>query len=111
MKVVVNRYSVDFHATPREQPPIPGATLEDHPFGLPPFEMRPIWTIDIQSLNDLFALIDREHVSLDLSRSGYWSGPDFQECGERLFGIALIDDHTWEDVDPRDRPIAIRRRD
>jgi hypothetical protein len=110
MKFAVNRYDLNFHVILEDPAPIPDAQLEHHPFGLPPFEIRPIWTVDIADLDQLLGLIERLGTSLDVSRSGFWSGFDLANPGERLFGISLIDDPTYE-IDPRDRPIPIPRHE
>lgn len=91
MKIVVNHYSIEFHAVITDPAPIPGAKVERLLYGLPPFEVRPIWTADIDDLARLTEIIDRQDVLLDLCKSPYWSGQDFNNPGERLFGISLID--------------------
>lgn len=109
MKFAVNRYKIGYHAVITDPAPIVGARVEHLLYGLPPFEVRPIWTADIDDLAQLLGIVDRLGVSLDLSRSAYWTGRDFHNPGERLFGISLIDDPSYE-VDPRDRPIRIAKR-
>ena len=109
MKFAVNRHQIGFHAVITDPAPIPGARVEHLLYGLPPFEVRPIWTTDIDDLGQLMDLADRFGVSLDLSKSPYWSGSDFHDPGERLFGISLVDDPSYE-IDPRDRPVMIVKR-
>jgi hypothetical protein len=109
MKFAVNRYNIIFHAVITDPPPIAGAQIEQLLFGLPPFEVRPIWTIDIRDLAQLTELIESLGVSMDVSKSAYWTGSDFRDPGQRLFGISLIDDPSYK-IDPRDRPIKIIKR-
>jgi hypothetical protein len=106
MKFALNRYNIDFHAVITDPPPIAGAQIEELMFGLPPFEVRPIWTVDIRDLAQITELIESLGVSMEVSKSGYWTGPDVRDPGERLFGISLIDDPNYQ-IYPRDHPIRI----
>jgi hypothetical protein len=106
MKFALNRYNIDFHAVITDPPPIAGAQIEELMFGLPPFEVRPIWTVDIRDLAQITELIESLGVSMEVSKSGYWTGPDVRDPGQRLFGISLIDDPNYQ-IDPRDYPIRI----
>jgi len=108
MKFATNRYDVDFHVVLEDPAPMAGAQLEHHPFGVPPFEIRPIWVVEIADLRDLLDRIQQLGVSLEISLSGYWSGLSLGDPGRRLFGIGLIDDPDYK-VDPRDEPLQIRR--
>ena len=108
MKFVINRYNIDFHVILEDPPPIPGARLEHHAWGLPPVEVRPIWTVEFADLMQLLDAIERLGVCLDVSKSAYWSEADVANPGERLFGLSVTDDWSCE-VDPRDRPIQILR--
>ena len=108
MKFATNRYDVDFHVVLEDPAPIAGTQLEHHPFGVPPFDNRPIWTVEIASLCDLLDRIQKLSVSLEVSLSGYWSGASLEDPGQRLFGIGLIDDPEYE-IDPRNKPLQIRR--
>jgi hypothetical protein len=108
MKFAVNRYNIDCHAVITDPAPIPGAQIEQLLFGLPPFDVRPIWTIDIRDLTQLTELIESLGIPMEVSKSGFWTGSDFRDPGERLLGISLIDDPNYQ-IDPRDRPIRITR--
>ena len=108
MKFAVNRYDVDFHIIPDDPAPLPAAQIEEHPFGVPPVEIRPIWMIEIANLETILKLVVEQGLILQLSLSGYWSGADRENPGQRLFGISLIDDPDYE-IDPRDRPILLAR--
>src|SRR5262249_15658338 len=106
MKFAVNRYNIDFHVVLDDLPPLPEARLETHPFGHPPFEMRPIWTVEIGTLEQLLSIVRGGGTILDVSESAYWSGDSLKDPGVRLFGIALID-HPTRGIDPRDQPVRL----
>jgi hypothetical protein len=95
MKLVVNHYNIEFQAVIADPAPIPGAKVEHLLYGIPPSEIRQIWTTDIDDLSQLMEIIDRQGVLLNLSRSPYWSGQDLHDPGERLFGISLVDDPNY----------------
>jgi hypothetical protein len=92
MKFAVNRYNIDCHAVITDPAPIPGAQIEQLLFGLPPIEIRSIWTFDIRDFAELTEIIESLGVSMKVSKSAYWTGPDVHAPEERLFGISLIDD-------------------
>jgi hypothetical protein len=108
MKFAVNRYSLNLLPILTDPPPIPGASTEALPFGLPPFEMRSVWVFELTGLDELLALTRTLGVSLELSESPYWSGNSLSDPGNRLFGISLIDDPNYQ-IPPQDRPVAIIR--
>jgi hypothetical protein len=96
MKFVVNRYNIDLPIRPEDSPPMAECTQTYLPYGLPPFEMRQIWVIELVSLEDLTRVIEKNGAIFDVSKSGFWSGTDIQQPGERLFGMALMDDPSFE---------------
>jgi hypothetical protein len=106
MRLVTNFYSLDFHASGDEHPPIAGAKREVLPFGLPPFELRAIWTFELSDFAFLISTIKENGVSLILSESAFWSGPSIQSPGERLLGVSVIDDPNAA-IDPRDQPLRL----
>lgn len=108
MEFAVNRYKVNFHAIPSDPPPLPGARLEARPFGWPPFEMREIWIMEIDGLEELLRTIRAMDTDFEVSLSAYWSGPRIGAPGHCLFGISLVDDPKFA-IDPRDRPVEIVR--
>ena len=109
MKPVANYYSLNFHVMPGQVPPIAGAQLETLPFGVPPFELRPIWTFQANELSVLAELIRNRGITINFGESPYWSGPTVDNAGSRLFGVAVLDDPDAK-IDPGDGPIGIARR-
>jgi len=105
-KFALNRYNVDFHAVVDDPPPLADAVLEWHPFGIPTYELRQIWIVEIDTLEEILARVDALDLRICVSGSGYWSGNTFENLGERLYGIATVGDRSFP-VDPRDRPIRI----
>ena len=106
MKVALNRYSLLFHIVESDSPPISSATIETHPFGLPPFELRSIWVFELRGMDHLLEIISAKGVPVEVCYSTYWSGDTLADPGERLFGISLVDDPKFN-IDPRDRPIKL----
>ena len=106
MRFALNRYDINFRVIVADGPPIPGAKLEVHPFGLPPFERRDIWMIEVRNLDHVCELAQHLGTQLNISESSYWSGTTLSEPGNRLFGISVIDDPSAE-IDPRDKPIRV----
>ncbi len=92
MKFAVNRDNVNFHVQAGDSPPIAGAMLEEHPFGIPPLELRQIWVAYIDDLSHILETVDRNGAAIDVSRSGYWSGNSLENPGERLYGLGITDD-------------------
>jgi hypothetical protein len=88
-------------------PPLPAAIVEDHPFGIPPIEIRSIWVFEINDLAQILSVVESKGLCLEISYSGYWSGSTLTEPGERLFGISLYEDLG---IDRRRRPIRIVRK-
>lgn len=92
MKFAVNQYNVNFHVQTGDSPPIAGAMLEEHPFGIPPLELRQVWIADINDLSHILKTIDHNGTIVDVSKSGYWSGNSLDNPGERLYGLGIYDD-------------------
>lgn len=108
MKAVANRYRIDFHIDRDDPPPIPGLRIEARPFGIPPFEMRQIWTFDLTRLEELLNILRDNSVELTVSLSPYWSGSSIEVPGTQLLGVALVDDLNHR-IDSRDAPIPIAK--
>lgn len=104
MKFAVNQYNVNFHVRAGDSPPIAGAILEEHPFGIPPLELRQIWIADINDLSHILETVDRYGAAIDVSKSGYWSGNSLDNPGERLYGLGIYDDKS---IDAPEQPIRI----
>ena len=109
MKCAVNYYNVSFHVLPDEPPPVSGARLEHLPFGIPPCEIRDIWTIEVNDMSDLTALLSGGEVHLVLSEGPFWSGQEIENPGEKLIGIGVLDE-TNPQIDRRGRSIRFLKR-
>lgn len=108
MKFVVNRYRIDFHIDRDDPPPVPNLCVETLPFGIPPREMRDIWTSELHALDNLLAIVHSNVQSLTLSLSPFWSGPSLELPGSRFFGFSVFDNPSHS-IDHRDRPIPMNR--
>ena len=106
MRFAANWYQIEFEIMPENPPPLPGARLEVRPFGIPPIEMREIWVAEVDCLEVILERILEMRVAMDISLSAYWSGPSIDDPGERLFGLALIDEYDLP-PDPRETPTAL----
>ena len=106
MKLVANYYSLNFHVMEQDKPPIAGARLERLPFGVPPFELRLTWTVEITDLESLVDQVKHRGISLNLCESPFWSGTSIEQPGERYFGVSVVDDPEAQ-IDPRDQPIKL----
>jgi hypothetical protein len=108
MKFVANRYSLNFHIVKEEPLPLPGLTLEKRFFGLPPYELRDVWTVEISTLEDMTQLIQSLEATFELSLSAFWTGDDLENPGQRMHGISVIDDNSHL-IDSRDAPVLLKR--
>jgi hypothetical protein len=106
LKYVVNWYNADFHAVLENGPPLEGARLERHLFGLPPYEARDVWAIELDAIETLLPEVRDRGLGVTISSSGTWSGKDQDAPGELLFGLGVFDDVTRV-IDPRDQPIML----
>jgi len=109
VKFAVNRGRIELRYVVEDPPPLPFGSIEQHPYGCPPREMRPIWVANVASLEELLEVVARENFVISISNSGYWSGKSIEAPGKLMFGIAVFDD--WESPpDARDLPIEIVQR-
>lgn len=108
MKFAINRYSIGLPVILDDPPPVAEAVLEEHAFGAPPRELRPIWIVEIDSLDQCLELIDRYDLHIAISRSEYRSGGALEAPGERLYGIALRD-NPFSQSDTDLGPVRILR--
>ncbi|HEX2591706.1 MAG TPA: hypothetical protein VHL34_09440 [Rhizomicrobium sp.] len=92
MKFALNNYNINFAVEDGEEPPVAGAQLVRLPFGVPPFEKRETWLVEVEDLDALLKLIGCGRQILDISFSGFWEVGDDDKPARRFYGIALMDD-------------------
>jgi hypothetical protein len=90
MKFALNWYHIEI--PPYESAPIEGAIREVHPYGIPPFEMRNVWTVELATIAEMVWLLENMGAGVTLTVSGFWSGDSFESPGSLMHAIALFDD-------------------